>query len=125
MTTQVEAYKNGAKKRIVSQTFTYASQAAATELTVGTLPKGASVTKLWITTSDSTGSATLAVGTSADADKYKTAAAVTTANVPQVFGLAAALLSPLAAAETVIVTTASAALPASGTLHVEIEYVIN
>lgn len=102
--------------RVSVDSITYAAQASGSTLTLGKLPKGAVVLGGALITSVTTDTATLAVGVSGTAAKYKAAAAVTTADVPQLFGKAAALGAALTAEETIIVTTGAAALPASGTL---------
>lgn len=117
-------YENGGKVKVLSETITLASQAAGT-IDLFTIPEDAVVKSFEITSSASLGSATIAIGISGDTAKYKAAATFTTANVPTKAGKADALMTPLTASEDVILTTATAALPASGTLHVVCEYVID
>lgn len=65
------------------------------------------------------GTATIAVGNSTTAGKYRAAAIHTTADAPQFFMLSAASqLAPLSADETVLITIAAAALPGTGILQV-------
>lgn len=117
------ANAHGARMKRLRGTFTYNTQTTSDTLVIGVLPAGATFAGGNITTSASTGSATLAVGISGTAAKYKAAAAVTTADVPQPFGLAARMAdSPLSADETLIVTIAGASLPASGTLVIDVYY---
>lgn len=117
------ANAHGARMKRLRGTFTYASQTTSDTLVIGVLPAGATFAGMNITTSVSTGSATLAVGISDTPAKYKAAAAVTTADIPQQFGLAARMADgPLSADETLIVTIAGASLPASGTLVIDVYY---
>jgi hypothetical protein len=112
-----------AKQRRIRASITMASQADGDTIVLGKLPQGARFAGLEITVSASTGSATLAVGVPGTPAKYKAAGAVTTTNVPQPFGLAAAMAQdPLAAEETVIATIGGAALPSSGTLVFDLLY---
>jgi hypothetical protein len=63
--------------------------------------------------------ATIAVGNSTTAGKYRAAATFTTANTPTLFMLSSASDdSPLTADEDVLITIAAAALPGSGILTV-------
>ena len=67
-------------------------------------------------------SATVAIGVSGTAGKYRTAATFTAA-APTLFGNVAAVDdAPLTAEETVIMTVAVAALPSSGTCTVDLYY---
>ncbi len=114
--------------RTASATVTYAEQSAGTVEfdNALTLPIGAVVVGGTISTSVTTGSATVAIGITGSTAKYKAAAAVTaTASAELAIPHAAFLATPLTAAEDVFVTTASAALPASGTLRVVLYYVVD
>lgn len=115
----------GARLKRMRGTFTYNTQTTSDTLTVGVLPAGATFAYGMITTSASTSTATLAVGISGSTAKYKAAAAVTTTDVPQLFGTAATVGASdpaLSAEETVIVTIGTASLPGSGTLVVDLFY---
>lgn len=116
----------GGQLRVLSDVVTYASQASGDIIVVGggKLPVGAKVLYGALTTSTSTSTATLSVGISGTATKYKTAAAVTTTDVPQLFGVVSGKSAVLTAEEQIILTVGTAALPASGTLLVEIFYTI-
>lgn len=118
--------QHGGRVRVLSDTITYASQASGSTLVFGGgyIPKGARVLYGLMTTSVSTGSATVSVGISGSTAKYKALAAYTTADVPLVFGVTAGL-TETTADEQVILTTGGAALPASGTLTVSIYYVVD
>lgn len=114
--------------RIASATLTYATQSAGAQTFDNplTLPVGATVVGGLISTSVTTGSATVALGITGSTAKYKAAAAVTATTAAQIAIPHAALLAtPLTAAENVFVTTASAALPASGSMTVMLFYVVD
>lgn len=117
---------HGGRVRALSDTLTYNSQASGSTLVFGGgyIPKGARVLYGVLTTSASTGSATVSVGISGSTAKYKALAAYTTADTPLVFGVTAGL-TETTADEQIIVTTGGAALPASGTLTVTMFYVVD
>ncbi len=117
---------HGGRVRVLSDTLTYDSQASGSTLVFGGgyIPKGARVLFGLMTTSASTGSATVSVGITGTTAKYKALAAYTTADVPLVFGVTAGL-TETTADEQIILTTGGAALPASGTLTVSIYYVVD
>lgn len=103
--------------------FTYASQAATDTLVVGELPTGATFAFGVLNADTSSGSTTLAIGTSASSAKYKAAAAFTSTDTPTFFGKTATVAaSALTAPETVIVTLAAATAPSSGNLVVDLYY---
>lgn len=113
----------GAKLRRIRASFTLAAQADGDILVLGTLPIGASLVAIMVTSSVSLGgTATIALGIAGAAGKYR-AAATHTPTVPTLYGLAAAKDdAPLAAEEQVIATIAAAALPASGQLVFDLIY---
>lgn len=113
--------------RTASATLTYASQGAGAQTfdTALTLPIGAQVVGGTISTSVTTGSATVALGITGSTAKYKAAAAVTATTAATLAIPHAGLLEALTAEEDVFVTTASANLPASGELHVILHYVVD
>lgn len=126
MTTLYSPSTKGGRVRVSSATLTYASQSAGAQTFDAplTLPVGATVVGGVISTSVTTGSATVALGITGTTGKYKAAGAVTATNAAAIaIPHAAVLATALAADEDVFVTTASAALPASGTLTVILYYV--
>lgn len=128
MTTLLNPVAQRGRVRTASATLTYASQAAGAQTfdNALTLPVGAVVVGGVISTSVTTGSATVAIGVTGSTAKYKAAAAVTaTATAEIAIPHAAFMATGLTAAENVFVTTASAALPASGTLRVCLYYVVD
>lgn len=81
---------------------------------LGTVPKGARVMGGRITSGVTFGAtATIAIGSSDSAAKYKAAATFTAVDTPTPFGKAAAIGAPLTAAEDLIATVAAAAAPTS------------
>jgi hypothetical protein len=101
------------------------SQATSDTLVVGNLPPGATFAYGVINASATLGSSTVAIGITGTTGKYRAAATFTTADTPTLFGIAtvqAAADPALTAEENVFITIATAALPASGTLVVELFY---
>lgn len=114
-----------ARLKRMRATFTLASQATTDTLVIGNLPAGATFAFGVLTSSVTLGSSTLAIGISGTAGKYRAAATFTAADTPTFFGTAAqagAADPGLSADEQVIGTIAAAALPASGTLVVDLYY---
>lgn len=109
----------GGKLVVYLAKITYASQAASDIIKLFKLPKGKLPLFGFLNTSASTSTATLAIGITGTTGKYRAAAARTTANAPEFFGVVSGLgTTPLAADEEVIATVGTAALPSSGTLLV-------
>lgn len=115
---------NGAVRTFVER-ITYATQTTSDTIVCGYLPIGAKVLGVILTTSVTTGSATIAIGITGTVAKYKAAAAFTAVDTPTFFGIASVLNTPLAAAETVFITIAAASLPAAGTLDVTWLYAVD
>jgi hypothetical protein len=114
----------GGKVRVAAAVFTCASDAAGTYTAPIRLPRGARVICGFINASATMGaSATLAIGIAGATGKYRAAATYTTADTFTLLGLNAALLTPLTAEEQILLTTAVAALPASGRLLIGFLYV--
>ncbi|NIA72276.1 hypothetical protein HBA54_27155 [Pelagibius litoralis] len=111
--------------QVFNEAVTLNSQAIADTITVARLPKGAIPLYGVLLSSVSLGTAVISIGVAGDAAKYRAGAVFNTPNVPTMFGLAAANGEALAAEEDVIITIATAALPASGTLRVMFFYAIN
>ena len=66
--------------RVFKDTYEASSLSAGSDITVARLPKGARVVDIHVKADALGGSVTLAVGDSADADRYITATAMNTAN---------------------------------------------
>lgn len=125
---QKNPYEAGGKVKIAYGYLTLAAQTVGAQtFTNGTLsvPEGAIVKSIEISSTVSLGTSTIAIGDGTTADKYKAAATFTTANIPVKAGKAAALFTAVSARESIVLTTAAATLPASGTLNVCVEYVID
>ena len=113
----------GARVKRVRATIALAAQATTDVLQLCTLPPGAVFAYGVMNSTVSLGSSTLALGIAGTTGKYKAAAAFTATDTPTLFGLAAeAAGAELAAEQVVIGTIAAAALPASGTLVIDIFY---
>ena len=115
----------GGKLRVFNEKVTYAGQAAADIINVGKLPVGARPLFFVFTTDTSTATATLALGITGSTSKYKAAAALTATDTPTIYGVTAGIGEALTAAEDLILTVGTAALPASGTLRIMAVYSVN
>ena len=136
----------GGRERVFCANVAYAAQAAGSQIAIARIPLGSVITGITVITDTSTGTATLAIGDQNTANYFATAATYTTTNTPVRVGLAATHASPItvgydfisgnavtyqkpgeggAVYEDVMITTATAALPASGNLVVIIEYAID
>lgn len=115
---------HGANSRRYRATITLASQASGDTITLAQIPAGAFFDSGSITSSVSLGTSTIAIGIAGTPAKYKAAAVFTAVDTPTDFGTAAAKgnQTKLAAPETVILTITTAALPASGTLVVDLYF---
>jgi len=119
-TTAANGGVQGGRVRRFRSTITLASQADGDTVVLATVPAGYTFSYGILNSSVTLGASTIAIGVSGTAGKYR-ASAVHTVTVPTLFGLyTAADDDPLTAAETVILTNATAALPAAGTLVVEL-----
>lgn len=113
----------GGRLKRLRATFTLAGQTSSDTLVVGNLPAGAVFAYGVLTTSATLGSSTIAVGVTGTTGKYRAAGTFTSADTPTLFGPAARVAQdPLAAEENVFVTIATATLPSSGTLVVDLYY---
>lgn len=113
----------GGRLRRFRAVVTFASQAAADTIVLTRVPAGNVFAYGMITAGATFGAtATIAIGNSTTAGKYR-AAAVHTATVPTLFGTdTAADDSALTAHEDVLLTIAVAALPASGTAVIDLYF---
>lgn len=102
---------------------TLASQASADTVVLAQVPAGVCFAYGVVTSSVSLGTATVAVGNSTTAGKYRAAAVFTAVDTPTLFGVTTAVAGqPSTAQEQVILTVGTAALPASGTLVVDLYF---
>lgn len=99
--------------RLFREIITLASQPTSNTIVVATPRKGFAFLFGAHTTDTSLGSSTVAIGITGSTAKYKAAATFTATETPTMWGKAAAM-TKLSAAETVFITIAAAALPASG-----------
>jgi len=122
---KVDGGKNGAKLRRITEIFdlSTATFASGDVLFVGRLPIGAYFDSVTLDSSVSLGTSTVSVGSAGSPAKYRAAATFTAVDTPTGFGPAAAKAqAALTAPEDVFVTIATANLPASGTLVVELNF---
>jgi len=111
--------------RCFNETVLLNSQRNSESIEVGRLPKGARLLYGILGTSVSLGTSTIAVGVTGTPGKYRSAATLTAVDTPALFGVAANIGSALTAEEIVIATIGVADLPASGTMRVQLFYMID
>ncbi len=114
----------GARLKRFRATVTYAGQTTSDTVLLASVPAGHTFAFGVLTADTSSGSTTLAIGTSGSAAKYKAAGAFTATDTPTLFGKAAAMddAAPLSDTENVILTLAAATAPSSGTLVVDLYF---
>lgn len=121
-TTKADGGVVGGRLRRYRATITLASQADGDTVVLTKVPAGSVFAFGVLNASATLGSATIAIGNSTTAGKYR-ADAVFTAAAPTLFGLySAADDAALEAEEEVIMTIDTAALPSSGTLLVDLYF---
>lgn len=146
-------WQMGGRQRTYGGVLTYAAQGSGSVIGVCRLPLFGAIVGITLVTSVSTATATLAFGDANSANVYVAAAAYTSADTPTRIGKTAAHFSQLTQGydaatgnptnfssgqnaappnpgggsyyEDVLMTTAVASLPASGTLVVMVDYVID
>ena len=112
----------GGRVRRFRATITLASQAIDDTVVLAQVPAGYAFAYGILNASATLSTSTIAIGIAGTAAKYR-AAAVFTAAAPTLFGVSTAVDDvPLTAQETVILTNTTAALPASGTLIVDLYF---
>lgn len=110
-----------ANVKVHQQTIVLNSQATADTQVLARIPAGQKFLYGIINTDTSLGSAVISIGTAATPAKYRAAAVFTATDTPTLFGKAGAADDvPLAVDEEVLLTVATAALPASGNFVVQI-----
>ena len=118
----VSGAHQGARVRVYRETITLATQTTSDQIIIAdNVPVGYTFMFGVVTTTVTLGTATIAIGTSATAGKYRAAAVFTTIDTPTLFGVTAGQ-APLTAAETVQIAIGTASLPASGTLTTALFY---
>lgn len=104
-------------------TVTLASQGTSDTIVLADIPAGMVFAGGELTSSVSLSTSTIAIGTAASTGKYKAAGTFTATDTPTPFGVTTAMaMAPLAAPDRVIVTIGTAALPASGTLVIDLYF---
>lgn len=113
----------GARVRRFRATITLASQAAGSQFLLANVPPSHSLCFGHVVSDTTLGDATVQVGTSEDSDAYLAASAVASANTPVQFAPVAQTSADPTSSDTIVyLTTGAAALPASGTLVVDLFY---
>jgi len=127
----------GARERVFTGVIALASQAAGSVIGIARIPLGSIITGMTLITDTSLGSATIAIGDTNSSGLYLAAQTLTTTNVPQRIGLAAAHAAPINTGydcttglatknyEDLVLTVAVAALPSSGNLAFVLEYALD
>lgn len=124
-TNKAEVGAVGGRVRCFSETVTLASQATTDTIEVGILPIGARfLYGVYNSTVTLGGTAEIAIGITGNTAKYMASTALT-AVTPTLFGKGAAVGVKLTAQEIVFITIAVAALPASGTVSIQLFYTID
>lgn len=113
----------GARVHRYRASITLASQASGDTVVLANIPAGQCFAGGELVSSVSLGTATVAVGNATSAGKYRAAAVFTATDTPTQFGTAASFAGvPSTAQEQVLLTVGTAALPASGTLVVDLYF---
>lgn len=122
-TTPANGGVQGGRVRRFRATVTLASQAIADTIVLADVPPGHTFAYGVLNSSVTLGTSTVAIGNSTTAGKYRAAAVFTAVSTPTLFGVNAAVAAdPFDNVERVIATVAVAALPAAGTLVVDLYF---
>ena len=114
----------GGRLRRHRATITLAGQLTSDTIVIAIPKKGDAFAYGVLNSTVTLGASTIAIGITGTTGKYRTAATFTATNTPTLFGNNAAVaeVDGLTGDETVFITTATAALPGSGTLVVDMFY---
>lgn len=113
----------GGRVRRYSGSFTMAAQATTDTIVIGQIPAGADFAFGVITASATMGTSTIAIGVAGNTGLYRGAATNTAVDTPTLFGPAAAVKAlPIATEQQVFITIGVAALPAGGTVVVDLYF---
>ena len=115
-----QATLTNGRVRLRRATITMAAQATNDTIVLCNARAGEVFAYGVINVSATAGSSTIEIGTSADTDKYR-AAATKTSTAPELFGIAGSQVA-ITADEKIIATIKAAALPASGTLVIDMYF---
>jgi hypothetical protein len=118
----VDGSVQGGRVRVYRERITLAGQTTADTVVLAMPTAGETFLRGTMTTDVSLGAALVAVGSAANPTKYRAAAAHTQPDVPVNFGRVAAQSTRLALDETVLLSISAAALPATGTLIVDLYF---
>lgn len=118
----VDGSLQGGRVRVYRERITLAAQGLADTIVVALPSAGETFLCGTLTADVSLGTAQIAIGTAAVPGKYRAAAPHTIVDTPVNFGRVAAQGSRLAVDETVQVSITLAALPAAGTLIVDLYF---
>lgn len=111
----------GARVRRWRGSIDLAAQASGDTVVLANIPSGHAFVYGVVTASATLGTSTVAIGTAADAGKYRAAATFTTVDTPTLFGKSSAVGGAVhEEVEQVILTIGAAALPSSGKLVVDL-----
>lgn len=111
-----------ARIRRFRATIALASQASGDTIVLANVPSNYVFAGGELTSTVSLGSSTVSIGTAASAASLKAAATFTATDTPTPFGKAAAMAETAPAARQILLTIGAAALPASGTLVVDLYF---
>ena len=124
----------GARERVFTGVIALATQPSGSVIGLARIPLGAAITGITLVTDTSLGTTTIALGDTNSSALYMAAQTLTTVGVPQRVGLTAAHAAAITTGydcatgiasksyEDIVLTTAVAALPASGNLAFILEY---
>ncbi|MFN9542121.1 MAG: hypothetical protein ACK55V_03305 [Alphaproteobacteria bacterium] len=118
----VDGSVQGGRVRVYRERIALAGQTTADTVVLAQPSAGETFLCGTLTSDVSLGTALVAVGTAATPGKYRTAAAHTLTDQPVNFGRVAAQAAKLALDETVQLSISTAALPATGTLVVDLYF---
>lgn len=113
----------GGRLRRYSGSITLASQTTSDTIVVAQIPAGADFAFGVLTSSVTLGTSTIAIGITGNTGLYRAAGTFTAVDTPTMFGPATAVKAAnLTAEQQVFITIATANLPASGTLVVDLYF---
>lgn len=114
----------GARLQRFRATITLATQTTSDTIVVAVVPAGFTFAFGILATDTSLGTSTISIGITGSTAKYRALAVFTATDTPTFFGKASAVgaSAALTADETIFITIATASLPASGTLVVDMYF---
>jgi hypothetical protein len=124
---QMDGSLQGGHVRVYQEIITLATQTTSDTIIVAYPSKGETFLYGVLTSTVSLGTSTVAIGITGTTGKYRAAATFTAVDTPTPFGVTANMISSgapakLTADETVFITIATASLPGSGTLVVQLYF---